>query len=209
MTDTQRTSEWLLRTVIAAVFAILGFIGQDIYEEWKQKQDEEIARLDSLMELSNLLDESYSVFVSQNNQVKRLLRMLRENHGEVVPEGLGYDETFSIMFDRFTNDEAELQKIIRSTTMHSQRRLNQTMSKWLQRAHAFKRSDQPRPQRLLLSEQLRALELHLNQWHDKYEALIPDDPKRSLVYLADEKGHGVRFPQGLKNAVDEVITSWQ
>ena len=78
MSETQRTSEWLLRAVIAAVFAALGFVGKDLYVDWKQRQAAEVARLDSIMELSALLDESYSIFLSQNDQARRLLGMLRE-----------------------------------------------------------------------------------------------------------------------------------
>jgi hypothetical protein len=207
MSDTQRTSEWLWRTVIAAVFAGLGFVGKDIYVDWKQRQAAEVARLDSIMELSALLDESESIFLSQNDQVQRLLEMLQQNHKNKFPMNLGYDEIFYAMFDHFTTDEMALHKLIRSTTMHSQRRLNQAMSKWLQGAHAFKKSQQLTSQRVELSKQLKLLELHLNQWHDKYEVWMPD-PKRSLVYLADEKEHGIRFPQRLKKAVDDVVTSW-
>jgi len=207
MTDSQRTSEWLLRTVIAAGFAVLGFVGKDLYVDFKHSQAAEVARLDSLMELSTLLEESYSIYLSQNDQAKRLLQMLRKNHGAQVPTNPGYDETFAAMFNRFNPDEAALQKLIRSTTMHSQRRVNQEMSKWLRGALAFRKKDQPTPERAQLSEQLKLLELHLNQWHDKYEAWM-SDPKHSLVYLADEKQHGVGFPKGLRGAVDAVVASW-
>jgi hypothetical protein len=205
--------EWLVRLVIGGLLAGvgggIGFFGKGFYEDWKLRRTAEIARLDSAVELAALLDESFSIYESQNHQAQRLLQMLQGNHGGEVPEGLGYDETFFRLFDRFTSEEAELQRLIRSTTMHSQRRLNESMSKWLQNAPAFKKGDQPNPQRVRFREQLRELELHLNQWHDKYEAVIPGDLKRTLVYLADEKGHGVGFPQGLKSAVDEVITKWQ
>jgi len=93
--------------------------------------------------------------------------------------------------------------------MHSQRRVNQEMSKWVTEAIPFKKRDQPNPQRARLAEQLGLLELHLNQWNDKYEAVIPNDAKRSLVYLADEKSHGVQFPPELERAVEDVIASWQ
>ncbi len=129
--------------------------------------------------------------------------MLQQNHGKTVPENLGYDDTFFKMFDHLTSDEADLQKLIRSTTMNSQRRVNQAMSEWLRREQGFKHRNQPTPERVRLAEQLRTLELHLNQWHDKYETLMPDS-KHSLVYLADEKEHGIGFPQELKKIVDEV-----
>lgn len=209
MSEPERTSEWLLRTVIAATFAVLGFFGKDLYEDWKLNRAAATASLEQLKELSSLLDESYSIYISQNDQAKRLLAMLHRNHGKDVPDNLGYDATFYALFDRFSADEAELQGMIRSTTMNSQRRVNQALSEWLQTAAAFKRGDQPSAPRLRLSQQLLALELHLNQWHDKYEAWMPNDNKRSLVYLADEKGHGAGFPRDLHPVVKEVIATWK
>ena len=76
MSDTTRTSDWFVRAVIAAAFSIVGFFGKDLYEDWKHKQAAELARLDSLVELSALLDESKSIFESQNSQAKRLTEML-------------------------------------------------------------------------------------------------------------------------------------
>jgi pimeloyl-ACP methyl ester carboxylesterase len=165
--------------------------------------------LEQLQDLSALLQESSRIFISQNDQAKRLLQMLRENHPGEVPEDVGYDEVFFRMYDRFNSDEATLQKIIRSTTINSQRRVNQAMSTWLKGNVTLKAPNQTNPQRARLSEQLRILELHLNQWHDKYEALIPDNQKRSLVYLADEERHGVGFPEGLEDLVNEIIRSHQ
>lgn len=201
--------EWFLRAVIGAIFAIAGFFGQDFYEDYKRNQASDTLLLESVHELRAFLDESYSLFLNQNNQANRLMDMLRENHGGAVPRGVGYDETFFQMYDRFEPSEAELQKLIRSTTMHSLRRVNSEMSAWLAEARELKMQDQPSPERMQLAKELLALELHLNQWHDKYEAFIPGDPKRSLVYLADEKIHGNEFPQGLAGAVNDAITSWQ
>ena len=31
-------------------------------------------------------------------------------------------------------------------------------------------------------------------WHAKYEAWIPNHPEHALVYMADEKHHGLGFP---------------
>jgi hypothetical protein len=142
--------------------------------------------------------------------------MLLENHENEVPHGLGYDGTFIYMYDRFTPAEAELHAIIRSTTMNSKRRVNQQMSDWFDEYIGFKTGDQPNQARERLAEQLKILELHLNQWHDKYDAMIPDsegkkpsNKKHSLVYLADEKKHGPGFPKGIKQLVQNVIACWK
>lgn len=209
--------EWLWRTLIAAVFSILGtvigVIAKDAYESWRQTEHQERAAaeasLEALRELSSLLDESYRIFTVQNGQAERLLQLLKRNHARQLPSDAGYDETFYVMHAHFNRQEAALQRLIRSTSMNSQRRVNLAMSQWLQRAPAFLHDNQPDPQRAALAAQLRMLQLHLNQWHDKYDAWIPGDPKRSLVYLADEEAHGVGFPPGLEDLVREVIATWR
>jgi hypothetical protein len=208
--DPQR--EWFWRTLIAALFAIGGFVTKDLYTGWRQsdanKRAVATASLESLKELATRLDESYRIYVVQNGQAERLLRSLQQRHGSRLPEGLGYDETFFVLGARLTRPEAELQRLIRSTTMNSQRRANLALSAWLERNAAFLHDDQPTPARLALAAELRMLKLHLNQWHDKYDAWIPGDARRSLVYLADEAAHGVGFPPGLEDAVKNAIANW-
>lgn len=212
-----RQREWWWRTLIAAAFSIIGsaagFVAKDLYGGWREAQAQKRAAaeasLGALKELSTLLDESYRIFTVQNDQAQRLLRQLKRNHGRNVPDNIGYDETFYLMHDRFAREEAALQKLIRSTTMNSQRRVNLAMSAWLDRNAALLHDSQPSAERAALASELRILKLHLNQWHDKYDAWIPNDPKRSLVYLADEEAHGVGFPPGLEEAVRNAIARWR
>ena len=147
--------EWLLRSLIAAVFAIIGFIAKDVYQGWKQdaaqKRAAAEANLGALKELNSLLDESRRIFLAQNEQAERLLQLLRLNHGRKVPNDLGHDETFYEMYDRFTPQEAALQKLIRSTTMNSQRRVNLALSAWLQRNGAFNQDGQPTSKRAAMA----------------------------------------------------------
>ena len=208
MGDKQSFSEWIVRTVIAAVFSAAGFLGQDIYSELKADKVLVENALAQLQILSSNLNESKSIFQSQNYMAQRLMQMLNENHPKVMPQALGYDETFYRIHDYFLPAEAELQAIIRSTTINSMRRVNQEMSSWLNTDNVFKSSNQPSKQRESLAEKLRILELHLNQWNDKYEAVIPGDKRRSLVYLADEKKHGTGFPKGIEQVIEKVINSW-
>jgi hypothetical protein len=39
----------------------------------------------------------------------------------------------------------------------------------------------------------------------KYETWIPRNPKHALVYMADEQQHGLGFPDGIDQLVDEVL----
>ena len=52
---------------------------------------------------------------------------------------------------------------------------------------------------------LENLDLHLNLWLSKYEEWIPDNPKHSLVYLADEKEHGIGFPKGIEAEISKIL----
>ena len=84
-------------------------------------------------------------------------------------------------------------------------RLNTELRVWIRTNDVYKREPQPSPGRIALARELQMLELHLNQWHDKYEALIPSDERRSVIYLADEKQQGIEFPKGLPKALEQAI----
>jgi hypothetical protein len=196
-----------LTAIVLWLLVLLG--GYPAYKYLKHQWILEKTTLDQIMYLSSLFEESRSIYVGQNYQAQRLLKMLLENHKNEVPKGLGYDDTFSHMYDRFTPAEAELHAIIRSTTMNSQRRVNHQMRDWLEKYIWFRTGEQPNQERKRLADQLNILKLHLNQWHDKYEATIPENKNRSLVYLADEKEHGTGFPKGIEQLVQDVIASWK
>lgn len=204
--------EWLWRSLIAGLFATAGFVAKDLYGGWRESEANRRATIEAsagaLRELATLLDESYRIYTMQNDQARRLLRQLQRRLGARVPQHLGFDETFYLLHDRFLRPEAAMQRLIRSTTMNSQRRVNLALSAWLERNRAFLHDDQPTPERTALAAELKILKLHLNQWHDKYDAWIPGDPRRSLVYLADEEAHGVGFPPGLEDAVKNVLAAW-
>jgi hypothetical protein len=52
-----------------------------------------------------------------------------------------------------------------------------------------------------LGSSLNKLAAHLSLWRAKYEMWIPNIESHALVYLADEKHHGIAFPSG----VDELV----
>lgn len=56
-----------------------------------------------------------------------------------------------------------------------------------------------------LADKLAALEVHLQLWQAKYSVWIPENLTHSLVYLADEEEHGVGFPRGIENDVQELL----
>jgi hypothetical protein len=207
MTEQGGIPEWLATAIVGAVLAMVGYFGRDVYERWKKRRESSLARRDQLEKLSALLEESRSIFESQNYQARRLLKLLEQNHpGQVMAER-GFDENFHRLSDGFTPEERELHALIRSTSMNSLRRVNEAMSEWLRSNLWYKSGRYSQGPLAPLANQLRTLELHLNQWHDKYAAMIVPDPKRSLIYLADEKEHGVGFPPRIEDLVKGALTA--
>lgn len=194
---------------MAAVFAVLGYAGKMVIDHLKAKRKTHQDLISQLQELSSLLEESDSIFRDQNYKARRLMKLLRTRFSSELQEGLGFDETFFRKYNELNDEEKELHSLIRSTTINSMRRVNSEMSQWLKRNIAIKRRKQADSSRNVLAEQLQALELHLNQWQDKYEATIPKDERRCLVYLADEKKQGQGFPKKLQPALEEVLKNKQ
>ncbi len=197
--------EWLGTGLIAGVSGILGYLGKSLHDYWKTRRSGRSTLIVKLKELSALLEESRSLFAAQNEQARRLVKMLEESHPDQFDEDAGFEEIFSELYDNFTPEESKLHAIIRSITVSPQQRVNQSMSDWLKGDLFFKSPIQRTKARQELAEQLRVLELHLNMWHAKYNTWIPDNPKHTLVYLADEEKHGVGFPTHIEEIVDSVL----
>lgn len=200
--------EWLGEAVAAALAGALGFFGKWFIDHLRTRRSLRHSELDELRRLRAMLQESGSIFRSQNYQARRLMALLRGRLGDEVPKGVGFDEAFYRLFDQMVDEERELHSLIRATTMNSMRRLNGEFRTWLARNMGF-RQNTASPTSRALAKQLGLLELHMNQWHDKYAAVIPNDEKRSLVYLADEKKHGVGFPKELDDAVESAIREYE
>lgn len=201
--------EWLGAGAVAAIAGALGYAGKAFRDYWKSRRTSHHEMLARLKELAALLEESRSLFVVQNEQARRLVDMLEGSHPGEVSAADGFEEIFSKLHDRFSPQESRLHGIIRSVTVSPQRRVNEAMTDWLKADTVFKDTEQPTPERVELSGDLRTLELHLNMWHAKYEMWIPEEPKHALVYLADEDQHGVGFPTGIEKTVQRVIEQMQ
>lgn len=167
-------------------------------EKEKLSFDDAISQLE---QLKALLEESYSIFVSQAYQRNRLASLLKERLGDEVPLERGYDEAFHQVYDRMKREERELFDIIRGLTMYSVYRVNDRLLQWTDNNTSL----QPFPLSLQMNQrynsQIIQLKTHLSSWLAKYEAVFKNDERRSLVYLGDEKYHGEKFPSGLSGIV--------
>ena len=105
-------------------------------------------------------------------------------------------------FTHLDADGKELHKLIRSMTTTALRPTNLSILEWL-RKDSFHKA-QPVSRANGLSAHLAQLEAHMILWHAKYEAWIPDSPEHALVYLDDEKAHGLGFPDGIDAVIARV-----
>jgi hypothetical protein len=166
-------------------------------------------RIEALKRLKYLLATSSDVFVNQNYKARSLLMLLKATHAGLETKDerghdLGFDETFHRAFPNFTPQEIELFNLIRATTTSSLLNVNRLMAEWINTNFEFLQSEVA-PFSKELQNDLADLQTHLQAWLDKYVVWIPDDPSRSLVYLADEKGHGPEFPPNVESSVDKAL----
>lgn len=201
--------EWLAAAVVTALFAFFGWLGTTAYERVTKanavRATTRAATVARLQDLSTLLDASRRMFLFQNDQAVRLSEMLAKKHPQETANSLGYEETFVNLYDRFSPEEKELHGMIRSITQNSMRPVNQAIAAWLKDDTAFKTGSVSTQHRDQLAEKLRILEIHLTLWEAKFQYWIPTEPKHALVYLADEKEHGVGFPRGLDDTVTTAL----
>ena len=205
MIGLEQIPDWFGEAIFGAMGAVLGFFGKIWWEGFSMKRTRKSETVISLRCLQTLLEDSKSVYQSQNYMARRLLKLLREKYPLEAEKGLGFDETFYCLFERMDVDERELQSLIRSTTMNSMKRLNEELQRWININQAFRVLTQPSETRSNFAKELQQLELHLNQWLDKYNANMSREERRSLVYLADEKKHGKGFPKDILKALEAVL----
>ena len=168
---------------------------------------ERAAKLANLLQLASQLRAAWIIYTVQNAHAKNLYQMLQENHPEGISREYGYDETFARLFDQFDPTEAELHNLIRGMTIHAMRPINQAMTEWLKNDIYFKTASIPvsDKKKKLLADRLYDLEAHLILWEAKYKTWIPSTPQHALVYLDDEKAHGVAFPYDIEKIIKDVV----
>jgi hypothetical protein len=131
--------------------------------------------------------------------------MIMENHPDEERSAQGYEDLLSTMYDKFTPEEKELHSMIRGITVYALKPINEAVSEWLDSDVDFRVQKRARGQRGELAEKLNTLAGHLLLWRAKYEIWIPNCPAHALVYLADEKAHGLGFPTGVEKLINHVI----
>jgi hypothetical protein len=189
--------------IFTALVGALGYFGKSYFDSRRRKREESRIHAASLEELNGLLRQSKDLFINQNYKARTLKQMIGNRHGsDLSAFDRGYDEGFYRLYDELTPEERELHSLIRGTSQESMHRVNEATQEWIRvnlpkvKANGY----------VNLAQQLEALEDHLNDWMAKYQGVLAQDPKRCLVYLADEKRQGRGFPKALEPALDEVLS---
>jgi hypothetical protein len=209
MNGLEGVPEWFSGAVVGAVLAALGYIAKLAIEQWRLIHAARASRLACLAELSSLLRAGWASFAIQNEHAQQFVRALnRERCADIAEDG--YEQSMVDAFPNFGPAERELHAIIRGITIHSLRPINQDLLVWVKRDSTFKDLSSRPGLAGELAKKLGDLEAHLFLWHAKYETWIPDHPEHALVYLADEKAHGLGFPVGLDKIVERALgdRSW-
>lgn len=190
--------------VISAMVAALGYLAKLAISGVAGYRRRRRERRAALIRLSGLLKATHVSFIIQNERAEELLRSLRDKHADLVA-GKGYEETFELLYDRMSPLERELHGLIRSITMYAMYPNNVAVMRWIADDTYFKsfygRSDGYGR----LADQLDDLHSHLILWKAKYEYWIPNVPNHALVYMNDEKRHGLGFPDGVDDALAAVL----
>lgn len=152
-----------------------------------------------------LLDEGRETYLRHNAQRGRLWQMIHQNHTGDIPAYKGYDDLFYKMYDRLNEEEMELFRIVRGNTRVGMHRINGRIRDWAESHDVLALFPQATPAVLRLESDMMELRAHLAEWFAKYDETFLPDPRRTLVYLGDEKRHGTRWPAGLSDAVAAVL----
>jgi hypothetical protein len=182
-------------TVIGAFLAVAGYVAKSAVDWSQQRRSERAKALAQLYGLQSLLKASSAIYNLQQELVKKLETLLSKNHPDECEDSLGHEETMTRCYGILDAKEKELHRIIRAYTQHSMRDVNLTILDWLRADELYKTSVVHTSREGQLAEELLALEMHLLLWNAKYESWIPEQPEHALVYMDDEKRHGVGFPK--------------
>jgi len=188
--------EWLGAAVLGAVLAALGYVGKQIAEWVVKLRSDERGRRARLAELLALIRAGDAAWKVQCDDRDRLADLIEARQPGWSAATHGYDRVFALAYSTMTEQERELHDVVRAITVHTVQPLNEALLKWLQTDTEFRVAPTDRTPRGKLAQYLVSLEAHLLLWQAKYRIWIPEHPERALVYLDDEKRHGLGFPHG-------------
>ncbi|MBW8014838.1 MAG: hypothetical protein FVQ82_01505 [Planctomycetes bacterium] len=197
--------DWFGRYALATLAAVGGFLGKTIVDLVRSARGKKQHYHAELVQLQNLLNESWEIFATQNRLAQRLLGRLRNRNLGDTDGMIGYEKIFSKAFDSFTEEEKDLHEVIRGITKTSMFRVNQQMKEWCKRNNALKAGRLSISNIDDVSTKIKQMEHHLDLWLSKYHVWIEGHENHALVYMDDEHKHGIGFPKGINEIIDLAI----
>jgi hypothetical protein len=203
--ENTENNNWLWPALLTAAIAAVGYVAKLLIETIKDIRAEKRARRTHLLELYSLLMAGYAAFKVQTDNRNKLMAAIDSKYQQQVAGKIGFEERMEAVYTILTPEEKELHSIIRAITMHTISPINKAMLNWLKKDSYYKAHKHDDSHLSQLAQSLMALEAHLYLWQSKYAIWIPDNPAHALVYLADEKRHGVVFPKGIEELIKKVL----
>ncbi len=203
--DLATIPDWLGTAVLGALLAVFGYVGTKVAEWFATRRKEERGRRARLAELLALLRAGDTAFKVQCDNRDRLAALIRQRDPTLKAQDDNFDDLFTRSHPDMSPQELELHDIVRAITVHTIQPLNMALLEWLRADTDFRVRRPDRSPRGKLAQYLADLEAHLLLWHAKYQAWIPEHPERALVYLADEKSHGIGFPGNGTELVTSIL----
>ena len=200
---------WIMDSIKTGAPALVGFLVKYLWDYYNSRKQLKQERIRKLEDLKSMLEESKNLFVMQNKLLRRLCdEVCERTKCDATYNSNGYEHFLTQNYDNMTDVEKDTHSVIRGTTMNSINIVNQELEKWIQADREFK-INSVKDLRVIsfggqFAKQLNQLELHLNLWRDKYNVWMKNE-KHCVVYLDDEERHGVGFPTGIEDMVDEAL----
>ena len=186
------------KTFATALIAAVGYLCNLAITSIRKQRDQRLERRAGLMRLHSVLTTMKAAYNIQSGHRNNLVSSLRLRFPKQVLQP--YEDFLSASYKSMDPSERELHAIIRGITIHALKPLNTEAQRWLAN-DTFYRSRRNTSAHQELSDALNQLDSHLWLWLAKYESWIPADESHSLVYLGDEKEHGVPFPVGIEKKI--------
>ena len=204
--DIHTIPPWLGTAIAGAALAVIGHVWTN-FQQWRETQQKaERIRRSRLAELVASIRAGDAAWAIQCENRERLNDLVAARMPSQAKNDEGYDQSFALAYSTMTPDERALHDVIRGITIHTIRPINRRLRKWLQSDTEFRVRVIDSTPRGRLAGYLNTLEVHLILWEAKYQIWIPGHPERALVYLADEKQHGIEFPKKGVQIVNAVLT---
>jgi len=198
-------NNWLWPALLTAAIAALGYVAKLLIETIKSIRAEKNARRTQLLQLYSLIKAGDVAFEAQKEHRNNLMRIIEKNHQQLIKGKVGFEDKMEAAFDSFNHEEKELHTLVRAITMHTINPINTALMEWLKKDSYYKARKHDNSALSELSQKLTALEAHLYLWMAKYTIWMPDNKAHALVYLADEKRHGVMFPKEIDLLIEKIL----